>query len=598
MAAQSSEDQKVDVAAVHHHHDAADGAGSKPQAAVHHHRLAVVPIEDEARQGAVHVSLGWRSWLVVFVTCFAIMAQVFVVVAAGSVIAFIVRDVGDAALAGWIIQGPLLMQSVLSPIVGRLSDAVGRKLVAALPPLVAFAGAVVSARATDMHMLIGGGILTGTTLSTISIVQAIPSEILPLKYRALANGFAFVGGCIGGIVGTMGAGAVTNVDAGGWRYIFWMQAAFHLATSLGLFLFYWPPAAAPERPRLSAREVAWAVDPVGSLLFIASATLMLLALDWAAGAYPWSDAHVVAPLIVGLVLFVAFGLYEWKGRDDGLVAHVFFDRDANFALSVFAFAVEGWIFYSAVNSITPQLVLNLGFETSAWHISVRQLSYGLTSLLFSLVVTWYSTRFRDLKTPLLVTWALFLVVTVCYAAFQPGWDRVQIGLNVIGGIGQAGPLTLLVACVQFTAPHAFLSTATGLAFSARAIGGAFGSAVLDAIINGRLAAHYAPAVGAAATAAGLPPDSVPALLAALAAGGDGTAVAGASPAAWAAAVAESRVQYNEAYRLAWASIIPFVFLATVAVACLRGVGELMTEKVEATVEHLGAGEGEGEKLAA
>ena len=31
-------------------------------------------------------------------------AQVFVVVAAGSVIAFIIRDLGDAPLAGWIIQ--------------------------------------------------------------------------------------------------------------------------------------------------------------------------------------------------------------------------------------------------------------------------------------------------------------------------------------------------------------------------------------------------------------------------------------------------------------------------------------------------------------
>ena len=32
------------------------------------------------------------------------MAQVFVVVAAGSVIAFIIRDLGDASSAGWIIQ--------------------------------------------------------------------------------------------------------------------------------------------------------------------------------------------------------------------------------------------------------------------------------------------------------------------------------------------------------------------------------------------------------------------------------------------------------------------------------------------------------------
>lgn len=91
------------------------------------------------------------------------------------------------------------MQSVLSPIVGRLSDVLDRKYLASIPPLIAFAGAVVSARATSMSMLIGGGILIGTTLATIAIVQAIPSEILPLKYRALANGFAYMGGAAGGM---------------------------------------------------------------------------------------------------------------------------------------------------------------------------------------------------------------------------------------------------------------------------------------------------------------------------------------------------------------------------------------------------------------
>lgn len=93
-----------------------------------------------------------------------------------------------------------------------------------------------------------------------------------------------------------------------------------------------------------------------------------------------------------------------------MVAHVFFHRDANFALSVFAFAVEGWIFYSAVNSITPQMILNLGFESDSWRISVRQLSFALVNLFASLVVTWWSTRFKDLKTPLIATWMFFLVV--------------------------------------------------------------------------------------------------------------------------------------------------------------------------------------------
>ncbi|KAG8157455.1 hypothetical protein KVR01_012839 [Diaporthe batatas] len=530
----------------------------------HHHgkQPAIVPIEEEALEDAEHIHLSWRSWLVVFITCFAIMAQVFVVVAAGSVIAFIIRELGEAPLAGWVIQGPLLMQSVLSPIVGRLSDVLDRKYLAAIPPLIAFVGAIISAKATSMSMLIGGGILIGTTLATIAIVQAIPSEILPLKYRALANGFSFMGGAIGGLVGGLGAGAVTNVDVAGWRYIFWIQAAFHGATSLGLLLFYWPPKNR-EYPKMRLKDYIWACDPIGSTLFVCSATLMLLALDW-----------------VG----------EWKGRTDGLIAHVFFRRNANFALSTFAFAVEGWIFYSAVNSVVPQIVLHLGFETDAWTISIRQLSYSLLTMFASIPITWYATAYKDMRSPLLVTFGIFLVVTICYACIKPTWSKPQIVFNVLAGIGQSGPLTLLVACVQFTAPHAYLSTATGMAFSARAIGGAFGSAVLNVIINGHLAGNYAPAVGRAATDAGLPASSIPDLLAALESGLM-TGVEGATPAVWSAAAEESKWQYAKAYQLAWASVIPFVVLAIVAVAFLRGVKDLMTEKVEATVEHVDENEG-------
>ncbi|CZR54295.1 uncharacterized protein PAC_04179 [Phialocephala subalpina] len=525
-----------------------------------------------------HINLTWRSWMVVF-----IMAQVFVVVAAGSVIGFIIRDLGDAAIAGWIIQGPLLMQSVLSPIVGRLSDVLDRKWLAIAPAAISFIGAIVSAKATSMTMLIGGGILVGCTLSTISIVQAIPSEVLPLKYRALANGFAFLGGAVGGVVGSLGAGAATNSNPGGWRIIFWIQAGFFAATVLGLFFFYHPKKES-DFPKMSWKKVVWACDPIGSLLFIVSATLMLLALDWAGGVYKWHDAHVVAPLTVGLVALVGFAVYEWKGREDGLVAHIFFKNGPNFGLSVFAFAVEGWIFYSAVNSVTPLIVLNLGFETNSWKISIRQLSYTLITMFASIPITLYSTWKKDLKSPLLITFTFFLVVTICYANIKPSMNNAQIGFNVISGIGQSGPLTLLVALVQFTAPHAYLSTATGLAFSARALGGAFGSAVLDTIINSKISSNYASSVSSAATKAGLPSSSIPALLEAFSAGTGFADVPGINNAVIGAATKASQDTYAAAYRLAWSSIIPFVVLALVAILFLKGVKELMTEHVEATVE--------------
>jgi hypothetical protein len=127
------------------------------------------------------------------------------------------------------------------------------------------------------------------------------------------------------------------------------------------------------------------------------------------------------------------------------------------------------------------------------------------------------------------------------------------------------------------------STATGLTYSARAIGGAFGSAILDAIINNKLASYDAD-VGSAAIAAGLPANSVPVLLQALASGMPST-VPGVTDAIIAAATAASRNAYGRAYRFAWIPIIPFVIVAMVCVACLKGVAELMTEHVEATVEH-------------
>jgi len=109
-------------------------------------------------------------------------------------------------------------------------------------------------------------------------------------------------------IGALGAGAVTNTYAGGWRWIFWIQAIFHGLTSIGLFCFYWPPKN-NKYPDMTWGDIFWACDPIGSFIFISGSLFTLLALDWAGGSYGWSDPHVAATLTVGLVLLVAFALY-------------------------------------------------------------------------------------------------------------------------------------------------------------------------------------------------------------------------------------------------------------------------------------------------
>jgi hypothetical protein len=56
-----------------------------------------------------------------------------------------------------------------------------------------------------------------------------------------------------------------------------------------------------------------------------------------------------------------------------------------------------WIYYSAINSITPQIILNLGFEDNSWDISIRSLAFTVAMIITSTAVTWWATRFKDLS---------------------------------------------------------------------------------------------------------------------------------------------------------------------------------------------------------
>lgn len=56
------------------------------------------------------------------------MSQVFVVVAAGSVLSFIIRELGEPALAGWVIQVrpllPILLDTQYSQSLGPSPHAI------------------------------------------------------------------------------------------------------------------------------------------------------------------------------------------------------------------------------------------------------------------------------------------------------------------------------------------------------------------------------------------------------------------------------------------------------------------------------------------
>jgi MFS family permease len=65
------------------------------------------------------------------------------------------------------------------------------------------------------------------------------------------------------------------------------------------------------------------IDYGGQLLFLWGLGLLSLGLTWGGGTYPWTSAAVLAPLVIGSILSVAWIFYEYFMTPGLLMARVF-----------------------------------------------------------------------------------------------------------------------------------------------------------------------------------------------------------------------------------------------------------------------------------
>ena len=92
------------------------------------------------------------------------------------------------------------------------------------------------------------------------------------------------------------------------------------------------------------------VDFGGQLLFLFGMGLLVLALTWAGSYYPWSTAQVIAPLVIGVVLLVAFLIYEYLLLPGHLLAEKFPLQQAMISLKLIWTRNAGLLLY--INFIT------------------------------------------------------------------------------------------------------------------------------------------------------------------------------------------------------------------------------------------------------
>ena len=198
-----------------------------------------------------------------------------------------------------------LMQFIFAPLLGALSDRVGRRPIVLISNFGLGLDYVLMALAPTVGWLFVGRTISGITAASVPTAGAYIADITPPEKRAACFGLVGAAFGVGFIVGPALGGLLGAVNP---RLPFWVAAALSLANAMyGLFVL-------PESLKTEHRQAfQWRrANPVGALKLLKSHSELL---GLAAASFFNALAHEVLPST-----FVLYGSYryKWDERSVGL----------------------------------------------------------------------------------------------------------------------------------------------------------------------------------------------------------------------------------------------------------------------------------------
>ena len=221
--------------------------------------------------------------------------------------AFMGGDTAQAALVyGVFATAWALMQFLFSPVLGALSDRLGRRPVILLSNLGLGLDYVFMALAPSVAWLFVGRIISGITAASVSTAGAYIADVTPPEHRAGRFGLLGAAFGFGFIIGPALGGLLGNTDP---RLPFWFAAGLSLANALyGLLVL-------PESLPLSRRSsFSWRkANPLGALQLLRSHHSL-----WSLASVSFISnlAHIALPTLA--VLYMGYR-YGWDARAVGLM---------------------------------------------------------------------------------------------------------------------------------------------------------------------------------------------------------------------------------------------------------------------------------------
>ncbi|CAK7262596.1 ferrioxamine B transporter [Sporothrix epigloea] len=390
-----------------------------------------------------------------------------------------------------------VIAAAAQPTAAKIADIFGRVELVLVSIFFYVLGTVIQASSNGISAFAGGAVLYQIGYTTVVLlIEIIIADLTSTRARLL---FSYIP-ALPFIINTWISGNVTSsvLAATSWRWGIGMWCIIYpvcclpllitlfvvgrRARKLGLVGPYASSLQLDKGMRAFLVDLFWRLDVIGIILMTAVFALILVPFTLAGGIHSqWKEAHIIAPLVVGIVCIPVFIVWETKAPHPLVPFYLIKDRGVWAPLGIALFLNFAW--YMQGDFLFTVLYVAFDFSVTS---STRITSlYSFCSVLSGFFLGFVVFRVRRLKYFILFGTSLFLVafgLLIRYRGSASSSSRSGIiGAEVLLGIAGGMFPYPAQASLQSSLKHENLAVMTGLYLATYNIGSAFGNTVSGAL---------------------------------------------------------------------------------------------------------------------
>lgn len=394
----------------------------------------------------------------------------------------IVGDFGGVDQIAWIASIYLLTSTAAMPIIGKLSDLYGRRLLFQISIVVFMVGSVIAALSQTMGQLVGARAVQGFGAGGLLVLNfGVLADIVAPRERGKYQGYVASVWAVASVLGPLVGGFF--VDNLTWRWIFWINLPVGLVALGVTSVFLRLPTR--ERKRVP-------IDYLGAALLVAVIVSLLLVMEWGGDRYSWTSPEILGMLVAGLVMLGLFIVCERRAVDPIIPPHLF--KIPTFRISSTAATVFGMLMFGSILFVPVYFQIVRGDNaTNAGLLLMPQMAGILISTISAGRLT---TRFGRYKVFPIVGLSLLVVAFFVLSRLEAD---TPVGVAVVCmffvgmGIGMTTPALML--SVQNAVRTSDIGAATSAMTTVRSMGASLGAAVFGAVLTSQLDSELAQNLG-------------------------------------------------------------------------------------------------------